>query len=51
MKSEEIKRRALTLDDCMHVTEDGVEFWYAREIKEVFGYTEWRNFESAIKRR
>ncbi len=50
MKSEEIKRRALTLDDCMHVTEDGVEFWYAREIKEVFGYTEWRNFESAIKK-
>lgn len=50
MKSEEIERRTLNLDDCMHADENGVEFWYAREIKEVFGYTEWRNFEVAIER-
>ncbi len=50
MKSEEIKRRALNLDDRMHTNEHGVEFWCAREIMEVFGYTKWQNFELAIKR-
>ncbi|WP_304427041.1 DNA damage-inducible protein D [uncultured Adlercreutzia sp.] len=50
MKTEEIQRRALSLDDCIHVSEMGVEFWYAREIMEVFGYTKWQNFEIAIKR-
>lgn len=34
----------------MHLTKDGVEFWYAREVMEVFGYTQWRNFEIAISR-
>lgn len=50
MESREIEKRKLTLDDCMYTTDDGVEYWYAREIREVFGYAEWRNFESAIKK-
>lgn len=50
MDSREIEKRKLALDDCMHVTEDGVEFWYAREVMSVFGYTQWRNFEVAINR-
>lgn len=50
MDGNEISKRALTLDECMHVSEGGVEYWYAREIMEVFGYTQWRRFEDAIKR-
>lgn len=50
MDSKEIEKRRLTLDDHMHLTKDGVEFWYAREVMEVFGYTQWRNFEETIKR-
>lgn len=30
MDSKEIEKRRLTLDDHMHLTKDGVEFWYAR---------------------
>lgn len=27
-----------------------VEFWYARDLMKLLGYTEWRNFEKAILR-
>jgi DNA-damage-inducible protein D len=23
---------------------DGVEFWFARDLQELLGYTQWRNF-------
>jgi DNA-damage-inducible protein D len=29
---------------------DGVEFWLARELQELLGYSEWRNFETAIEK-
>jgi hypothetical protein len=27
-----------------HVSEDGDEFWYARELAPVLEYVQWRNF-------
>jgi DNA-damage-inducible protein D len=30
--------------------EAGREHWSARDVSEVLGYTEWRNFEQAIQR-
>ena len=50
MNTEEIERRKLQLDDIAHRDENGIEFWYAREIQEALNYKEWRNFEVAIKR-
>jgi DNA-damage-inducible protein D len=29
---------------------DGVEFWFARDLQKLLGYTQWRNFEQAIDR-
>lgn len=29
---------------------EGIEFWSARELQELFDYKEWRNFEKAIKK-
>ncbi|MEQ1533123.1 MAG: DNA damage-inducible protein D [Sideroxydans sp.] len=29
-------------------TESGVEFWLARDLQHLLGYTEWRNFSAAI---
>jgi DNA-damage-inducible protein D len=29
---------------------NGVEFWYARELQELLGYNEWRNFEKVIEK-
>lgn len=38
-------------DDIIHVSEDGeVEFWYARELQSLLGYSRWENFELAVKK-
>jgi DNA-damage-inducible protein D len=29
--------------------EEGVEFWYARDLMPLLGYSRWENFETAIK--
>ena len=45
---EQIKRQ---FDNETQVIEDEqIEFWYARDLMKLLGYTEWRNFENAIKR-
>lgn len=28
--------------------QDGVEFWLARELQELLGYSDWRNFLNAV---
>jgi DNA-damage-inducible protein D len=30
--------------------QDGVEYWLARELQELLGYTDWRNFSNEIKK-
>ena len=37
-----------TFERIKHLTAEGVEFWYARELQAVLEYTEWRNFELVI---
>lgn len=36
------------MTDIKHYTEDGVEFWYARELQGVLEYKKWRNFLKVI---
>lgn len=51
MDSREIEKRRVTLDDLAHTDEETVvEFWYAREIQGILGYSQWRRFEDAIER-
>lgn len=37
-----------TFESIKHYTDDGVEFWYARDLQKVLEYTEWRNFQKVI---
>lgn len=37
-----------TFESIKHYTEDGEEFWFARELQKVLEYTEWRNFSTVI---
>lgn len=37
-------------ESIMHVSEDGREYWYARELQSVLEYTEWRNFNKVIEK-
>lgn len=35
-------------EDIKHINENGMEFWYARELSAVLSYTQWRNFTKVI---
>lgn len=37
-------------EDIKHYTDDGEEFWLARELQKVLEYTEWRNFSKTIEK-
>ena len=50
MKTEKIAALRQTFDSIAHLTEDGIEFWLARELQPQFGYERWENFEIAIWR-
>ncbi len=39
-----------TFESIKHYTEDGQEFWYARDLQRVLEYTEWRNFSAVIEK-
>ena len=39
-----------TFEEIKHIDEEGMEFWYARELAKVLEYTEWRNFYKVIER-
>lgn len=50
-KNEELAEYSeQTLENIKHYTEDGQEFWYARELQAVLEYAEWRNFQNVINR-
>lgn len=50
VEKELIAQLKLTFDDIVHQTEDGVEYWLARELQRALGYARWENFFEAIKR-
>lgn len=39
-----------TFERIKHIGESGTEYWLARELQSVLGYTQWRNFSEAIDR-
>lgn len=47
MERDIIKSYINSFNDCAYKAED-VEFWFARDIQDLLGYTNWRNFENVI---
>ncbi len=39
-----------TFEDIKHMGENGIEYWYARELQVVLNYKEWRKFEGVIQK-
>jgi len=37
-----------TFEDIKHINENGIEYWEARELMEVLGYSKWGNFKKVI---
>lgn len=48
MKSELIQSLTENFEDHSHSMENGVEFWFARDLQHLHGYAEWRNFQKVI---
>ena len=40
----------ISFEDIKHIDENGIEYWYARELQLVLDYKEWRKFEGVIQR-
>ena len=39
-----------TFEKIKHIDENGIEYWYARELQVVLSYKEWRKFDGVIER-
>lgn len=50
MKTEIIKSLSHNFEDHSQMTENGIEFWFARDIQHLLGYSEWRNFQKVVIR-
>ena len=37
-----------TFEEIKHIDENGNEYWFARELQTVLGYSQWRRFENVI---
>ncbi|MFV0278097.1 MAG: BRO family protein, partial [Parahaliea sp.] len=48
MKDELIVTLTDSFEGHAQETENGVEYWLARDLQQLLGYNEWRNFLSAI---
>ena len=44
------KKQYKYFDYIKHIDENGVEFWYARELATILEYNKWENFSKVIKR-
>ena len=39
-----------TFEDIKHINENGIEYWYARELMTVLHYAKWENFRKVIEK-
>ena len=37
-------------DSIVHITDNGIEYWLARELQPLLGYTRWENFKNSINK-
>jgi hypothetical protein len=50
MEPQQIQSLTATFEDHAQQTEDGVEFWLARDLQHLLGYDQWRNFQSVLSK-
>lgn len=48
MKTELVQSLTSNFEACAQRSDSGVEFWLARDIQHLLGYSEWRNFLAVI---
>ena len=50
METEMVHTLTATFESHAQQTENGVEFWLARDLQHLLGYAEWRNFITVISK-
>lgn len=50
MKPEIIQKLHKSFDDYAQHTDEGMEFWYARDLQLLLGYDKWENFQNVIEK-
>ncbi|MBD3893394.1 DNA damage-inducible protein D [Hydrogenophaga sp.] len=50
MKTEQVQVLTETFEGHAQQTESGVEYWLARDVQHLLGYSEWRNFGQVISK-
>lgn len=50
MSSTIVTSSVSPFDSIKQVRPDGTEYWSARDLQELMGYSEWRKFEGSIER-
>lgn len=50
MKPELIYSLIKNFESFAHQTEDGLEFWLARDLQHLLGYSKWENFQNVISK-
>ncbi len=50
MKRQIIEKLTSNFESFTHQTDDGVEFWLARDLQRLLGYEKWSNFSSVIQK-
>ena len=47
---KDIDKNNISFEDIKHIDDNGVEFWYARELMPILQYSNWQNFEKIINK-
>ncbi|MHB1678129.1 MAG: DNA damage-inducible protein D [Sulfuriferula sp.] len=48
MKTEIVHSLTATFEGHAQQTENGIEYWLARDLQHLLGYAEWRNFNTTV---
>ena len=48
MELEQINSLTNSFESFSNKTEDNTEFWFARDLQQLLGYTKWDNFKNVI---
>ena len=50
MKKDVVQYLTNDFESYVNKAPDGIEFWFARDLQHLLGYTEWRNFTKVINK-
>ncbi|RLA83235.1 MAG: DNA damage-inducible protein D [Epsilonproteobacteria bacterium] len=45
-----IQTHTTNFEEASNNTKDGIEFWYARDLQQLLGYSKWDNFKNVINK-